>query len=100
MFARPVYGITYTSKRGQEDDIVLGLNLGAYLVVSLATVQDAEERAQAAAFVGVADTEPSRIPALLSVPEIERLIHLYVPAEEAEAVLRELLDGKATRELT
>jgi two-component system sensor histidine kinase HydH len=36
----------------------------------------------------------------LSVPEIERLIHLYVPAEEADAILGELLDGKAARELS
>ncbi|HEX6212971.1 MAG TPA: ATP-binding protein [Methylomirabilota bacterium] len=78
----------------------LGLNLGAYLAVSMLTAQDAEERSQAAAFVGVADTGPSRMPGLLSVPEIERLIHLYVPAEEAGAVLRELLDGRAGRKLT
>ena len=78
----------------------LFLNVGAYLLVSLATTQDADERSQAAAFVGVAETEPPRVPAILSVPEIERLLHLYVPAEEADAVLNELLDGKPPRELT
>ena len=76
------------------------LNLGAYMLVSILTTQDADERSQAAAFVGVADAEPARIPAILSVPEIERLIHLYVPSEEADALLAELLDGKAPRDLT
>jgi len=76
------------------------LNVGAYLVVSIATTQDADERSQAAAFVGVPDAEPPRIPALLSVPDIERLIHLYVPEEEADAILDELLGGKPARELT
>jgi PAS domain S-box-containing protein len=78
----------------------LFLNLGVYVGVSLLTSQDADERSQAAAFVGVREAEPNRVPAILSVPEIERLIHLYVPAEEADAVLRELLDGKAPRDLT
>jgi two-component system sensor histidine kinase HydH len=68
--------------------------------VSILTTQDAEERSQAAAFVGVPEAEPPRTPAILSVPEIERLIHLYVPAEEADAILGELLDGKAPRELS
>jgi PAS domain S-box-containing protein len=76
------------------------LNVGAYLLVSIATTQDADERSQAAAFVGVVEAEPPRTPAILSVPELERLIHLYVPAEEASGILRELLDGKAPRELT
>jgi PAS domain S-box-containing protein len=75
-------------------------NLGAYLIVSILTTQDADERSQAAAFVGVPDAEPARMPAILSVPEIERLIHLYVPEEEADAILRELLAGKASHELT
>ena len=52
----------------------LFVNVGAYLLVSVATAQDADERSQAAAFVGVAQAEPARIPAILSVPEIERLI--------------------------
>jgi PAS domain S-box-containing protein len=76
------------------------LNVGAYLLVSVLTTQDADERSQAAAFVGVVETGPPRIPAILSVPEIERLLHLYVPAEEADAILRDLLGGKAPRELS
>jgi PAS domain S-box-containing protein len=76
------------------------LNVGAYLLVSILSEQDAEERSQAAAFVGVAETGPPRVPAILSVPEIERMLHLYVPAEEAGAILDGLLDGKAPRELT
>lgn len=88
------------------DDISHGVfwslffNVGAYLLVSVATRQDADERAQAAAFVGVPDAEPAPTPAILSVPEIERLLHLYVGEEEAEAIVRELLGGKAPRELT
>src|SRR5881296_1391233 len=78
----------------------LFVNVGAYLLVSVATAQDADERSQAAAFVGVAQAEPARIPAILSVPEIERLLHLYVPAEEAAAILKELLGGKTPRELS
>jgi PAS domain S-box-containing protein len=75
-------------------------NLGAYLVVSVVTTQDAEERSQAAAFVGVPDAAPPQVPPLLSVSEIERLIHLYVPEEEADAILRDLLGGKAAGELS
>jgi len=45
-------------------------------------------------------SEPSRTPAVLSVSELERLIHLYLPAEEADAILRELLEGTAFRELS
>jgi PAS domain S-box-containing protein len=75
-------------------------NVAAYLLVSIATTQDADERSQAAAFVGVADAEPPRIPAILSVPEIERLLHLYVPAEDSDAILRDLLEGKAPKELS
>jgi PAS domain S-box-containing protein len=77
----------------------LFFNIGAYLVMSLTAPQDADERSQAAAFVGGAVVEPSRTPAILSVPEIERLLHLYVPAEEVDAILHELLGGKAPREL-
>jgi PAS domain S-box-containing protein len=76
------------------------LNVAVYGLVSILTTQDAEERSQAAAFVGVPEADPPRTPAILSVPEIERLIHLYVPAEEAGAILGELLDGKAPRELS
>ncbi|HXH84557.1 MAG TPA: PAS domain-containing protein, partial [Candidatus Tectomicrobia bacterium] len=78
------------------------LNVAAYLLVSVLTEQDAEERSQAAAFVGAPEADPARarVGAILSVPEIERLIHLYVPEKEAEAILATLLDGKAPRELT
>jgi PAS domain S-box-containing protein len=75
-------------------------NAGAYVLVSVLTTQDADERSQAAAFVGGPDADPGRTPAILSVPELERLIHLYVAPEEADAILRELLAGKAPRELT
>jgi PAS domain S-box-containing protein len=75
-------------------------NVGAYLLVSIVAGQDADERSQAAAFVGGAAVEPTRTPAILSVPEIERLLHLYVPAEEADALLAELLGGKTPRELS
>ena len=68
------------------------------VLVSLLTEQDADERSQAAAFVGVAGGEARPgVPAILSVPEIERLIHHYVRAEEADAILRELLDGQGAR---
>jgi len=76
------------------------LNVGAFLVVSIVTAQDADERSQAAVFVGVPDAGPARTPAFLSVSEIERLLHLYVAPEDAGAILRELLAGKAPRELT
>ena len=79
----------------------LFVNVAAYLLVSVFTAQDADERGQAAAFVGLVEkAEPSPTPAILSVPEIERLLHLYVPAEEADAILRELLGGKAPRQLS
>jgi PAS domain S-box-containing protein len=63
--------------------------------------QDADERSQAGAFVAESEkTEAPRVPAILSVPEIERLIHLYVPEDEADAVLRGLFGGKSAGELT
>jgi PAS domain S-box-containing protein len=74
-------------------------NVSAYLLVSALTRQDAEERSQAAAFVGVVEADPPRV-APLSISEIERLIHLYVPEDEVEATLRELLAGKTPPELT
>ena len=77
------------------------VNVGAYLVVSALGTQDADERSQAAAFVGVAEKpEAVRVPAILSVPEIERLIHLYVAEDEAESALRDLFGGKTAGELT
>ena len=79
----------------------LFVNVAAYLLVSIFTAQDADERSQAAAFVGLVEkAEPSPTPAILSVPEIERLLHLYVPAEDADAILGELLGGKTPRELS
>jgi PAS domain S-box-containing protein len=77
------------------------LNVAGYLIGSALSAQDAEERAQAAAFVGHAEkAEAPRVPAILSVPEIARLIHLYVPEDEADAVLREVFAGKSAGELT
>ena len=77
------------------------VNVGGYLLGSVLSTQDADERSQAAAFVGDAEkTEAPRVPAILSVPEIERLIHLYVPEDEADAVLRDLFAGKSAGELT
>ena len=79
----------------------LFVNVAAYLLVSIFTAQDADERSQAAAFVGLVEkAEPSPTPAILSVPEIERVLHLYVPAEDADAILGELLGGKTPRELS
>jgi PAS domain S-box-containing protein len=78
----------------------LFVNLGAFVLVSILTTPDADERSQAAAFVGVPEAEPARVPAILSVPEIERLIHLYVPEEEADAILRELLGDRPSPALT
>jgi PAS domain S-box-containing protein len=78
----------------------LFVNVAVYLLVSIRSTQDADERAQAAAFVGGAAAEPPRTPAILSVPELERMIHLYVPADEADAILAELLGGKSPRELS
>src|SRR5262249_2486429 len=61
--------------------------------------QDVEERSQAAAFVGVEEPGPARIPTILSIPEIERLIHLYVPPEEADRIRAELLGGAQPEQL-
>ena len=69
------------------------VNVGAYVLASIWSRQDVEERSQAAAFVGVKEPGPAPIPAILSVPEIDRLIHLYVPPEEADRIRAELLDG-------
>ena len=77
----------------------LFVNVAVYALVSIVTPQDADERAQAAAFVGGPVAEPPATPAILSVPELERLIHLYVPENEASAILGELLGSKSTREL-
>jgi PAS domain S-box-containing protein len=77
-------------------------NGGLFVIVSLFTEQDADERAQAAAFVGAAaeDKGAPGAPAILSAPEIERLAHHYVGDAEAEAIVRELFRDKAPSELS
>jgi len=77
-------------------------NVGLFVMVSLLTEQDADDRAQAAAFVGVAgeDKSAQSAPAILSAPEIERLVHHYVGDEDAEAIVRELFGAKAPAELS
>src|SRR5262245_7903662 len=71
-------------------------------MVSLLSEQDAEERIQAAAFVGapVDDKSAPSAPAILSAPEIERLVHHYVGDEGAEAIVTELFRDKAPAELS
>lgn len=80
----------------------LFFNVGLFVLVSLLTEQDADERAQAAAFVGAAGEEKGAqsAPAILSAVEIERLVHHFVGKEEAEAIVRELFGGKAPAELS
>jgi PAS domain S-box-containing protein len=80
----------------------LFVNLALFVLVSLFTEQDADDRAQAAAFVGAAGEErqPAGAPAILSATEIERLVHHYVGDEEAEGIVRELFRGKAPAELS
>jgi PAS domain S-box-containing protein len=77
-------------------------NVGLFVMVSLLTEQDADDRSQAAAFVGapVEDKAAGSAPAILSAPEIERLIHHYVGNEEAEAIVKDLFRGKAPAELS
>ncbi len=77
-------------------------NVGLFVMVSLLTEQDADDRAQAAAFVGLAgeDKPAPSPPAILSAPEIERLVHHYVGDEDAEAIVRELFGGKAPADLS
>jgi PAS domain S-box-containing protein len=74
-------------------------NVGAYVLGSISSTQDADERIQAAAFVRGAVPESPRIGTILSVAEVERLLHLYVPTAEADAVLNDLLDGKPASDL-
>ena len=80
----------------------LFFNVGLFVMVSLLTEQDADDRAQAAAFVGVAgeDKPAPGSPAILSAPEIERLVHHYVGDEDAEAIVRELFGSKAPADLS
>jgi PAS domain S-box-containing protein len=76
------------------------VNLSAFVLVSLATRQDAEERLQAAAFTrrfpGEDGAPIGR--SILSPREIERLVHHYVGGSEAAALARELLGDKPDRE--
>jgi Na+/proline symporter len=62
----------------------LFLNTGLLALVSLFTEQRADDRAQAAAFVGARaeDKAGPGAPALLSPTEIERLVHHFVGEEE------------------
>jgi PAS domain S-box-containing protein len=80
----------------------LFFNVGLFVMVSLCTEQDADERSQAAAFVGtpIEDKGASGAPAILSAPEIERLVHHYVGDEEAEAIVQELFRGKSPADLS
>src|SRR6267143_1108239 len=80
----------------------LFVNVGLFVLVSLLSEQDADDRSQAAAFVGTAgeDKHAAVAPAILSATEIEGLVHHYVGAEEAEPLVRELFRGKAPSELT
>ena len=80
----------------------LFFNVGLFVMVSLLTEQDADDRAQAAAFVGMAgeDRPAPGPPAILSAPEIERLVHHYVGDEDAEAIVRELFGAKAPADLS
>jgi len=80
----------------------LFFNVGLFVMVSLLTEQDADDRSQAAAFVGIPVGEkvaPSPS-AVLSAPEIERLVHHYVGDEEAEAIVRELFGRRAPADLS
>ncbi len=80
----------------------LFVNLALFVLVSLVSEQDADDRVQAAAFVGapVDDRQPAGAPAILSATEIERLVHHYVGDAEAEGIVRELFRGKAPAELS
>jgi PAS domain S-box-containing protein len=80
----------------------LFFNVGLFVMVSLLTEQDVDDRAQAAAFVGAAgeDRPAPGAPAILSATEIERLVHHYVGDEDAEAIVRELFGAKAPADLS
>jgi PAS domain S-box-containing protein len=80
----------------------LFFNVGLFVMVSLFTEQDADDRAQAAAFAGTPVDEKSApsAPAILSAPEIERLVHHYVGDEGAEAIVQELFRGKSPADLS
>jgi PAS domain S-box-containing protein len=81
----------------------LFFNVGLFVLISLFTEQDADDCAQAAAFVGTPAEEKvalSAAPAILSAPEIERLVHHYVGDVDAEAIVQELFGAKAPAELS
>jgi len=80
----------------------LFVNVTLFVMVSLLTEQDADDRSQAAAFVGAPgeDKHLGGSPAILSATEIDRLVHNYVGDEEAEAIVRELFRGKSPTELS
>ncbi len=80
----------------------LFVNVGSFVLVSLLTEQDADDRSQAAAFVGAPgeDKHLGAAPAILSATEIERLVHNYAGDEEADGIVRELFRGKAPAELS
>jgi PAS domain S-box-containing protein len=80
----------------------LFFNVGLFVMVSLFTEQDADDCSQAAAFAGTPVDEKSAAsaPAILSAPEIERLVHHYVGDEEAEAIVQELFRGKSPADLS
>ncbi len=77
-------------------------NVGCFVMVSLFTEQRADDRMQAAAFVGSRGEEKTTAtpPAILSATEIDRLIHHFVGDEEARAITRELFGGKLPGELS
>ncbi|HVQ77354.1 MAG TPA: ATP-binding protein [Candidatus Binatia bacterium] len=72
-------------------------NVAGLVLVSLFTEQDADERAQAAAFVGLGpeDKHAPGAHGILSAVEIERLIQHYVGPDEARAILDDLFEGRA-----
>jgi PAS domain S-box-containing protein len=77
-------------------------NVGAFVLVSVFTTQDARERAQAAMFVGstTLDKHAPAAPAVLSAAGIQRLIRQYVGGAEADAVIRELFAGTSPEALS
>ncbi len=76
-------------------------NLGAYVLFSLATRQDAEERLQAAAFTGRFPGATMPIDRTILTPrEIERIVQHYVGDPEAAVIAGEILGTKAPGDLT
>jgi PAS domain S-box-containing protein len=78
------------------------VNLAGYVLVSLATRQDAEERLQAAAFTGRLPGEAG-MPVgrtILTPPEIERLVQHYVGGPEAAVIVGEILGANVPEALT